>query len=546
MFSSYQFCLENSLTLKCIYNGMDKASFCTKCYFIVSIVLQETQKDMDFVETAAEGVRTSVYHKSPSSPAFSSVHHSDTASDDNNAYNRHCDAASAHSETLVGHSDLGTVPGCPTPLWTKSVSEDSSFNRSCGLKRGKPNTVKTGLPSPMNRRSLDVTNETRSILNNEAIKVRRNSVAVIDTSPINGDQVSVLPLQHGSPRILKEVKRQLTFQASSASLVSMETDCASPENGHDCAFIDFANEINNSLTTDPCLFNINVTLDNELDVVNNRSNTLVASSQSIPVTVSSSELVLSPSIPQTASRLSKDPVILSLDSGMSGTIEFSEMVEKPCTQLNSVAVVDEGVAQSHSPRSLDTVSSEAVILPCDRVALNTVSNAVVPQLNDCSTPSTSISDATLLQVSGRTVCNTSKGHDRLGYTSPRRPTFAHLVGGVSGGTLTPKRLPRLLDPVERFVYMPSPGKPDGSATSKSTSWRDPMPESTMLSCSNSAMTPVPKIKQPLITGSAAKKTTLNKTGSGMTDGAVRKKRQLLLNGSTRCDLPLKNLTRNNL
>lgn len=497
---------------------------------------------MDFVEANAEGERTSVYHKSPSSPAFGSVHHSDVTFVHNNSYDRHCGTASAQSETLVGHSDLGTVLGCPTPLRTKSISEDSSFNRSCGLKRGKPNTVKTGLPSPRNRRSLDVTYEPRSSFNNEAVKVRRNSVAVIDTSPINGDRVSVLPLQNGSPRILKEVKRQLTFQASSASLESMETDYALPENSHDCAFIDFANEISNSATTDPYVFKISVTSDNELDMVDSHANALVASPQLIPGTMLSHESVLSPSDPQTASKLSNNPVILSLNSGMSGTVRL----RKTCTQLKPV-VVDEGVDQSHDVCTSDTASSETVILPCDRVDMNSVSNAVVLQLSDCSTPNTgctSISDETLLQVNGRTMCDASKGHDRLGYTSPRPLSFADLVGGVSSGTLTPKRLPRLLDPVERFVYMPLPGKQDGSATSKSSIWRDPIPEST--SCSNGVMTPVPKIKQPLMTGSVAKKPTVSKTGSGVMDCAVRKKGQLLRNGNARSDSPLKTMPRNNL
>lgn len=545
-----------------------------KCFArYVKFFLQEAQRDMDF-EATAEGVRDSYCHKSPSCPTFSAVHHSDP----NDLYDGLCNAASARSETLVGRSDLGTLPGCPTPLRTKCVLEDTSFSRSCGLKRGKPNTVKTGLPSPLNRRSLDVANETRLIFNNEALKVRRNSVAVVDTSPITGDRDAVL--QHDSPRLLQEAKRHLTFQASSASLVLMETDCASPEGGHraspkgghsassegghcaspegvDCAspegghfvspegghdraFIDCANEVGNSPITDPCVYGMSMAKsDNELNVVNSQTSMFVVPAQSIPGDVSSSESVLSPSDRLPANRLFSNPVLL----GIPGTVGFSEMVEKPSSQLKAIAVVDEGVAKSDDCSTWDTVSGETVILPSHQVALNKVSNAEVLSLRDCSTPGARVSDETLLQVSSRIVSDTSKGHDRLGNKSPRCSRFVDLVGEVSSGTLTPKRLPRLLDPIERFVCKPLPGKQDGSAASKSTGLRDPNPEGTMLSTSNRATTPVPKIKQSLITGSVGrKKTALGKTGSGTTDSAVQKKDQLL----TRCGFPLKNLPRNNL
>lgn len=162
----------------------------------------------------------------------------------------------------------------------RSLSADSATIANTSLRRGRPNTIKSGLPSPVNRQRLDPVeyripaNSSTSVNHDED----QLSTVVIDTSPI---------LSKPECHYLKqdcedsEPKRQLTHQISKDSISSLAVDEAS-DTALDQAFIGSVLDTENIMTASGI----------DLDVTESSASTVDERSMSICSASSDTDLLV--------------------------------------------------------------------------------------------------------------------------------------------------------------------------------------------------------------------------------------------------------------
>jgi len=129
----------------------------------------------------------------------------------------------------------------------RSLSADSASIANTSLRRGRPNTIKSGLPSPVNRQMSDPVGCRIPMNSSTSIEPADNwlATAVIDTSPI----LSKSEIQHMN-QDCEDVAppQQLMPQLSKESVGSFSIDEAS-NNTLDQAFIGSVLETDNIFTT---------------------------------------------------------------------------------------------------------------------------------------------------------------------------------------------------------------------------------------------------------------------------------------------------------
>jgi len=125
----------------------------------------------------------------------------------------------------------------------RSLSADSASIANSSLRRGRPNTVRSGLPSPVNRQMSDPVGCRLPMNSSTSIDPDDNPlpVAVIDTSPILSKSESYYVKQDCEDVV---PTRQLVHQVSKESVSSFTMDEAS-ENTLDQAFIGSVLETDN-------------------------------------------------------------------------------------------------------------------------------------------------------------------------------------------------------------------------------------------------------------------------------------------------------------
>jgi len=130
----------------------------------------------------------------------------------------------------------------------RSLSADSASIANTSLRRGRPNTIKSGLPSPVNRQISDPIGCRIPMNSSTSIDLADNhllSSVVIDTSPIlikSNEDYYTKHKEDCMDDVL--MKRQLMHQVSKESVGSLTMD-DSPENTLDQAFIGSVLETDN-------------------------------------------------------------------------------------------------------------------------------------------------------------------------------------------------------------------------------------------------------------------------------------------------------------